>query len=865
MQDRLLSEKKFKKSLLKNKYFTNTLRIRNYILSFAIPFIGMILIFAAKGVFPFGERSFIRTDLYNQYAPFFSELQYKLTHFESLFHTWDLGLGTNFLTIIAYYLSSPLNFLIAIWPKEYVIEFITLLTVIKMSLASLAMCHYLTVKFNKDTNGICFFAIFYSLSGYYAAYSWNTMWLTVIMIFPILMLAFDRMFYQGKGIFYSIVLGFTIFSNYYISVMICMFLVIYFIWTLIIVNENRPRVILRRVLTFGIYSLLAGMLAAVMLLPVIYAFNTTASDSDYFPKVWNEYFSIIDVISRHMVFSKVEMGLDHWPNIYSGVAVVPFVILYFMSKKINTKEKVMYALMLLLFYATFSLNIFNFIVHVFHYPNSLPARHGFIYVFIMLFLGYKAYSKLSSFNEKEIGIAFAISIALTLVANAFSKNGKVEFFAFYFTIILLLLYLLLLDRFKKRKLKGHIVLLTFILVSLEAVMNMGVTSVATTSRTSYVKDNKDVALLTRDLKNEEKENFYRIEKITRKTKDDGAWMNFYAASIFSSSAYKRGSDFYKKIGCEAAMNAYSITGSTPFINALLSLKYGLWTGEPKNSEALNLGFINSSNDTFLYRNLSTLPFSYVIDNILLDRLTKSLDMDTPPAVQNSMAQVLVQKNILDRIPLEIKGREGKFEVPVNGDYYAYVPKSISEVEFVCGEQTKTFTNLDRGFFMELGYLEKSQDVSLKNANKESKSITVDVYKFNYDVLEEIVNKINSDVKLTFNKNKSGYLDFDVDSRKDGTLLLTTIYDESWNIYMDGRKVEPKEVFDTFAGIAITKGKHNVVMEFVPRGLKMGFLITVMAICILILIYCISKLFFIRIIKVDNKPHLKISIRRDENK
>ena len=865
MQDRLLSEKKFKKSLLKNKYFTNTLRIRNYILSFAIPFVGMILIFMAKGVFPFGERSFIRTDLYNQYAPFFSELQYKLTHFESLFHTWDLGLGTNFLTIIAYYLSSPLNFLIALWPKEYVIEFITLLTVIKMSLASLAMCHYLTVKFNKDTNGICFFAIFYSLSGYYAAYSWNTMWLTVIMIFPILMLAFDRMFYQGKGIFYSIVLGFTIFSNYYISVMICMFLVIYFIWTLIIVNENRPRVILRRVLTFGIYSLLAGMLAAVMLLPVIYAFNTTASDSDYFPKVWNEYFSIIDVISRHMVFSKVEMGLDHWPNIYSGVAVVPFVILYFMSKKINTKEKVMYALMLLLFYATFSLNIFNFIVHVFHYPNSLPARHGFIYVFIMLFLGYKAYSKLSAFNEKEIGVAFAISIALVLVANAFSKNGKVEFFAFYFTIILLLLYLLLLDRFKKRKLKGHIVLLTFILVSLEAIMNMGLTSVATTSRTSYVKDNKDVALLTSDLKNEEKENFYRIEKITRKTKDDGAWMNFYAASIFSSSAYKRGSDFYKKIGCEAAMNAYSITGSTPFINALLSLKYGLWTGEPKNPEALNLGFINSSNDTFLYRNLSTLPFSYVIDNILLDRLTKSLDMDTPPAVQNSMAQVLVQKNILDRIPLEIKGREGKFEVPVNGDYYAYVPKSISEVEFVCDEKTKTFTNLDRGFFMELGYLEKSQDVSLKNANKESKSITVDVYKFNYDVLEEIVNKINSDVKLTFNKNKSGYLDFDVDSRKDGTLLLTTIYDESWNIYMDGRKVEPKEAFDTFAGIAITKGKHNVVMEFVPRGLKMGFLITVMAICILILIYCISKLFFIRIIKVDNKPHLKISIRRDENK
>ena len=167
--------------------------------------------------------------------------------------------------------------------------------------------------------------------------------------------------------------------------------------------------------------------------------------------------------------------------------------------------------------------------------------------------------------------------------------------------------------------------------------------------------------------------------------------------------------------------------------------------------------------------------------------------------------------------------------------------------------------------MELGYLEESQEVVLRNANKESKSITVDVYRFNFDVLEEIVNKINSDIKVTFNKNKSGYLDFDVDSRKDGTLLLTTIYDESWTIYMDGKKVEPKEVFDTFLGLSVTKGKHNIVMEFVPRGLKVGFLITVMAICILILIYCISKLFFIRIIKVDNKPHLRISRRRDEHK
>ena len=90
--------------------------------------------------------------------------------------------------------------------------------------------------------------------------------------------------------------------------------------------------------TKRIFDIFVGILGCVLLVPVIYAFGTTASNSNYFPKVWSEYFSIIDVISRHMIFTKVEMGLDHWPNIYCGIAIIPFVVLYFMSKKIRTKE-----------------------------------------------------------------------------------------------------------------------------------------------------------------------------------------------------------------------------------------------------------------------------------------------------------------------------------------------------------------------------------------------------------------------------------------------------------------------------------------------------------------------------------------------
>lgn len=64
-----------------------------YLLAFFIPALSMIMIFIGKEIYPFGDRSFLRTDLYHQYAPFFQELKDKLANGESLFYTWDIGLG----------------------------------------------------------------------------------------------------------------------------------------------------------------------------------------------------------------------------------------------------------------------------------------------------------------------------------------------------------------------------------------------------------------------------------------------------------------------------------------------------------------------------------------------------------------------------------------------------------------------------------------------------------------------------------------------------------------------------------------------------------------------------------------------------
>ena len=61
-----------------------------------------------------------------------------------------------------------------------------------------------------------------------AAYNWNVMWLDVIVLAPLVILGIERLVKEGKCYLYCIALSLSILSNYYLSIMLCIFLVLYF-------------------------------------------------------------------------------------------------------------------------------------------------------------------------------------------------------------------------------------------------------------------------------------------------------------------------------------------------------------------------------------------------------------------------------------------------------------------------------------------------------------------------------------------------------------------------------------------------------------------------------------------------------------
>ncbi|MDO4438859.1 MAG: YfhO family protein, partial [Eubacteriales bacterium] len=809
-----------------------------YICAFVAPVIILLLILICGKVFPFGKQCYLRTDMYHQYAPFLSEFREKLQTGGSLLYSWDIGLGVNFTSLYAYYLASPFNWLVVLCPRQYVIEFMTVMTVVKAGLAGLSMVFYLKHKTKNPDFGLAYFGIFYALSGYMCAYYWNVMWMDCIILFPIIMYGFEKMLRGESGLIYALSLGVSILSNYYISIMICMFLVIYFFAYQFIYKPENIWDFIKRGMNFALFSLIAGGISAVLLLPEIAALSQTASSDINFPKTFSAYFSIAEMFARHLPMVETEQALNHWPNIYMGIMVFLLLPIYLVTPRIKLSEKAVYLSMVFIFLTGFSVNVFNFIWHGLHYPNSLPARQSFIYIFLMLYICFRTYSVRAFITKKQLMGALLFAIGFVLYSENEIENKQFAFWIFYLAIILLVLYTAVIAAYLKRSISTKkAALWMLVLVLFEVTGNAAYTSITTTSREAYTEDNENVRALVDSLF--PASDFFRIEKMNPKTKNDGAWMNFPSVSLFSSMANADCSALFKKLGCEASTNAYSIKGSTPFVNMLFSVKYSIYDSAQENGEEKS--FIESRGESYLYKNNYALPLGFTLPK---DFDNWVMELDDPALVQNSICDMLGTPHVL--VPnTEIgnsNGRSYAATIGEDGEYYAYIKNNnIKKVTAKYGDKEKTFEHVNRGYLLELGMCYESDLVKIE-AETDTNDLDVQLYRFDYKALKEAYEQLSQEpLRLTVWEDDriKGDVTVTGDELEVKKLFMSIPFDEGWTVKVDGKEVLPIKLFDTFMGLELTVGQHEIELSFMPKGLKIGAIVSVFSFLLLIAVTIIQ--------------------------
>ena len=806
------------------------------LLSFLLPLVTMLIIFIGKGIFPFGQESFLRTDLYHQYAPFLREFQAKLQSFSSLHYSFNIGLGVNFTSLLAYYLASPLNFFVILFPKGLVVEYISYLIIIKIALSGMTASIYLRKHFQKNGLFSVLFSMIYALSGFVAAYSWNVMWLDCIFLFPLILLGLEELMDEGKGTLYTVSLALAILSNYYISIMICLFLILYFLSRLFYAKISDVRELGKQIGHFALYSLLAGIMAGILLLPAVFALRMTASASISFPKTFTQYFTIIDMMARLFPFVETEQGLKHWPNIYAGTLSLFILPLYFKNPAIQKKKKVIYAAFMLFFFLSFSINALNFIWHGFHYPNSLPARQSFIFVFLLIIQGAEWFLKRKTSSKKDLSFALFLSFSFVILCQKLITEEAFHWSVFYLTLLFLFLFYLLFY-FEKRGLEVRIAeLLLIALCFVELSINMAVTSVPTTSRAAYLEGGKETSKLLKELKIEDP-GFYRLLREDAKTKDDGALMQYHSASIFSSTAYGDMSDWYTELGMEASTNAYSINGASPLMKSLLGIKYEILKKEPKHSEVRGLSYLLGEGEYRLYENQFSLPLGYLLTKEELDAF--DLHAGTPALVQNSISTALATDKIFTTILGKMEASSYHFTVEKAGDIYVYVNnEKVKEVKAILPGDEKSFDHVDRGYFLSLGYLNAGTELELKSLTS-GENMDATAYSFSYEVLGQITDMLSSR-GMEVENWKDGYVKGRINAGSDGLLFTSIPYDPGWKVKVDGNTVVTEKAFSAFLGIPVSAGEHDIELHFVPEGYYFGILFSISALLFFALLLFMKK-------------------------
>lgn len=821
-----------------------------YILSTIIPLILMLIIFIVREIYPFGDESFLHIDMYHQYFPFLTEFYHKVKDGESLFYSFQTGIGSNFLALFIYYLASPFNWLSLLCPEDLLIEFMTYFVVLKIAACGFTFSYYLKKHFNSNSFSIVFFAVFYALSGYMAAYNWNVMWLDCIVLAPLIILGLERLVKGENCMLYCITLSLAILANYYICIMICIYLVLYF-FVLLLNAEKKGKALIN----FAWYSLLAGGMAAVLLLPEITALAFTEFSNVDFPNKVKSYFSILDVLARHSMNVPVETGLDHWPNIYCGVAVFFLLPLYVIKKDVPLKEKLPKLLLLVFLIFSFSTNTLNFIWHGLNYPDSLPCRQSFLYIILLLTVCFEALQGIKVYQNKTLGICFFGVLCFLLICDKLIDTEMFTYSIFLVTLVLVALYGFLLFFFRENPKNRQMVLYaTLAVVMVEAGVNTYITSVPTVNRTNYLKSYDDYYALM-DRLEETDDGFYRVEKFKRVTKNDGMLLSYPSASLFSSTSNAHVKDFYAKYGMQNSKVYYNFEGDTPLTAALLNVKYMISKEALADNSLYRL--IDMEGDLYLYENNYTLPFGFFVNTeaegksdieILeleklfgtVGELTEVIKEETeeeiaeealtPLTLQNRLVSALsTDSPLFESISAE-RTEDNSVIVTVDRDGYLYAFTDSSKIKVVTAttnneEETLEFKKLNNEYIMDLGYHHAGDIITLET--EDEGTLRVSAYVMNETVLAECLSTL-SEQSMTLDSYDSNHVKGHITVEGEGELVLSVPYEPGWTLKVDGEVTEVNIFEDCFISVPLSDGEHSIELSYYPSGLNAGILVSIVS-------------------------------------
>ncbi len=848
-------------------------KIKPYVITGGIVLLLFSVLFLVKGIYPFGTNSLIWGDMHDQVCAFYYHFYDTFRGNSSLFIDFTTSGGINFLGIFAYYLLSPVSFLILLFDRSDIYLAISILIAVKMLLSSLTSLYFIRTYFKRAPSYLSvLLAILYAFSGYQLLLYQITSWIDIVYLFPLLLMSLIRLLNLEKPTLYIVILTLCFIFSFYLGGLLLFFIFFSSLIYLYCFKEKETRK--KAILSLGLSTILSILLSSFIFLPAMKELSVSSRVGFNLSTLLNSKFGPLnDKLCFFMT---------------SSFYLVGTILLFVKARGKEEHQKVLhfFGIIFILLGIPIFIEPVNKMWHLGSYA-FFPLRTEFCMLFLMMLATLYYFTKVAkreAFPKEKILwsslITFFISLAnilLTFFNYSYLQEkifgislGKDTSVA---TILLIMMALVALGVFvilwfNHFNYSGT----SFIFIWIMVLVN-----IVCCSFLYFGIDYKQDALTSVYEDMELMENSYtegdykRVKDLYPKlVMNNGMVTKYHTLDHFTSLTDKSNMETLKKLGYSSYwVKTYSIGGSL-FSDALLANQY-IISKDDYNSPYYH--YVDTFGSIQLYEHNQSIPYGYFVkqDEEIMD-LANAFEVQNKiyKAITGSEEDIFtVDEGLWQRKNL-LKYREEEedtfYRYQIRKDErIAYLEKIVSVegrknlyLELLLSidnsknkeilESMNIYLNgkLYRGYYpeeidnglLDLGIFE-DEDVKIRiEFNKSTYLDVVEVGMLDLEKYEDFIQNEKVGLNLSFEKNK---IKVKLLSDKDQILFLPIAYNEGYEVEVNGENGEVVDLFDNFLGVKVTSGTNEITFTYTSPAYKTGRIISLVTL-VITLVLLLSPLY-----------------------
>lgn len=843
------------------KFFSDS---RVYWLSFLLPPAILFICYIIFQVWPFGERSVLSLDLNAQYVYYYDYMYDVFAGKESLLYSWSRNLSGEFMGIIGYYLASPFNLLVWIFPREWITEGLMTMMLAKAGAAGLSCAYFLRRHRGCGMTTSVSFSVMWALCGYFVVQTMNPMWLDGLVALPLVAAGIEKICDRRKFLMYVLSLVYIFVANFYIGYMMGIFAALYFVWYLCSgkSRNNHFGEYCGSVIMFGAGSVTAILMSGFMILPVYKSLSNgkfAFSEPDY---SLAENFDIADIFIKLFPTEYDTVRMEGMPILYCGTLALVCAVMYFTCRRFTARERISSAVFLGFMVLCMYIRPADMMWHGGQMPNWLPNRYSFMISFLLIVFGAQTFDRLKKVPGRSFGTAFMVLLGMLLFVDLNNESWKYEpVLTFTVPLLILAAVMILAWLYRRYGIKKPMCIALAVFVCAEAGLNTADSlyqmhdDIIFSTRESYRWDIPLTREVTEQI-HEQDTDFYRMEKTFHRCVNDPIALRMYGMSHSSSTLNAKAIELLKSLGFAGREHYTRYDGATMLTDDIFGVRY-VFATDSKTVPYSDTVPVETDTAIKVYKNSDALGIAYLADKAIIGY---DLNEYSPFLAQNKLASMLsgnkgtaVFKAIddveFDSENIRIgsttdahysyrksnKDADAWIEYTVtaqaDGPVYMYFPtKYERETQlFVNGIYRGNYFLYENYSIEYLGTYKKGEEFTMK-----LKLLDEAVYFTNawfYYIDSAALRRFNDTMQrknaaTTLTRTGGCTLELTVYAAEDCALFTTIPAEEGWSVTIDGEYVSLNTCLsDSLITVPVSAGEHTIVLNFYPAGLSTGLILT----------------------------------------